>query len=73
MAAQYAHTCGVESADPYVFCAGSNNIINSLTHFSGSFIGKGNGKDVPRVDAIFLDQIGDTVCQYTGFAGPCTC
>ena len=49
------------------------NIINSLTHFSGSFIGKGNGKDVPRVDAIFLDQIGDTVCQYTGFAGPCTC
>ena len=73
MAAQYAHTCGVEGADPYVFCTGSNNIINSLTHFSGSFIGKGNGKDVPRVDAIFLNQIGDTVCQYTGFAGPCTC
>ena len=37
-----------------------------LAHFPRSFIGKGNRKDIPRINHFFFNEVGDSVGQDAG-------
>ena len=39
----------------------AQNVFNSTTHFSGSFVGKGNSKNIARRETFSLNQPGDTM------------
>ena len=49
----------------------SRQIMNSLPHFIGCLVGKGNTENVSGTDAEIIDQIGKTVCQRSCLARPC--
>lgn len=41
--------------------------LQTVAHFFGGFVGKGDGQDVVRPDALF-DEMGDAVGDDTGLA-----
>ena len=82
--AQYARADGVEGAD----CQSAKALapalawqrkivpdllFNTIAHLFGGFIGKCYRQDVPRLDLLLLDQVGDAPGKYARFAGARAC
>ena len=53
------NTCRVEGGDPHISSALSYQLMDSLFHLTSSLIGEGDGEDLPRGDATFLEQMCD--------------
>ncbi len=73
VAAQNPHAHGMERGDPDALRAKADEVIHALTHLPGRLIGKGNRQDIPWIDAAFLHQIGNAVCDHTGLAAASSC
>ena len=71
--AQDLYACRMERADPGAAGIDPNARLHTLTHLTGCFICKSNGKDIARADPLFADQIRDPVRDDPGLArtGPC--
>ena len=48
IATQDAHTCGVESGDPHLFCHGTNEGTDAKLHFVSGLVGKGDRQNFER-------------------------
>ena len=59
-----AHTHRVEGRNQAIL-GGWIQLISPLLHLPSSFIGKGNGQNIPRIDHFFIDQVSDAVGQDT--------
>ena len=64
-----------EDADTHTMEGGDEGILRArievnrpLAHFPRSFIGKGNRKDIPRINHFFFNEVGDSVGQDAGLA-----
>ena len=73
MAAQNPHAAGMEGADPDPLRSVSHDFIDTLTHFSGGLVRKGDRHNIPRIDAFVPDQGGDAVRQYPRLSRTGTC
>lgn len=51
----------------------AGQLVDSLAHFIGRFIGKCDTENIPRQDADIVDQISETVGKRTGFPGAGAC
>ena len=65
---QNPHAGGVKRRNPDLFRAVPDQIVHSFTHLPGSFIGKGDRQNIPRLYAFVLNQIGNTVRQHPGLS-----
>ncbi len=64
ISSQYPYTGRMESTHPDALRAKAYQLIHSLSHLSCRLIGKCNCQDIPRIHALFLYQIGDSVSQH---------
>jgi hypothetical protein len=46
----------------------ADELIQSRAHLAGGFIRKRNGEDLVRRDAVFVNQVGDPVCEHARLA-----
>ena len=72
-AAQDPHTGGMEGGDPDALRAKAHQVVHTVPHLSGRLIGKGDGHDIPRIHILLLNQVCNTVSQYPGLSGTCSC
>ncbi len=66
--AQHAHTHGVEGAHPHAARTIGQKRTQTLAHLSCSFVGKGNGKNLPRTYAQIGNHMRNTKRQHARFA-----
>ena len=55
MAAQNPHAAGMEGADPDPLDPYPTILSDTLTHFSGGLVRKGDRHNIPRIDAFVPD------------------
>ena len=72
IAAQNTGAHGVKGAHPYVVTAFANQLVHAFLHFFGGFVGKGDGQNMPRRNAM-INQIGNAVGERACFAAACAC
>ena len=60
------HPCAeaVEGAHRHIACRLTDHLVQAIAHLGGGLIGKGHRKDLPRGDALVLDQPGDAVRDH---------
>jgi len=58
----------VKSAHGQGVAAGTHQPVQPFAHLLGGLVGEGHGQDVVGADAIFANQVGDTVGDNPGFA-----
>ena len=66
--AQNLYACRMKRADPGASGIDPDTRLHTLTHLTGCFICKSNGKDIARADPLFADQIRDPVRDDPGLA-----
>ena len=59
------HTLSANQIPPYVSI--------TLPHLAGSFVGKRNCHNIPRIDTLLFNQPGNPVRQHPGFSRTCPC
>jgi hypothetical protein len=69
VAPQDAHARRVERAHPHLAGDRPHQCLDPLAHLVGGLVGERDGQDPERVDASFVDQVGDAVGEYPGLAG----
>ncbi len=57
----------MKSADPQTVDI-ADQALQAFAHFGRGLVGKGHSQNLPRLDPLLLNQIGDTMGQGTGFA-----
>ncbi len=65
---QNPYASGMEGAYPDPLPA-AEQLLEALLHLTGGLVGEGDGQDLPRLDAIFTDQPGDSMGQGPSLAG----
>ena len=64
IAAQHSRAEAVEGAHRYVACRLANHLVQAVAHLGGGLVGEGHGEDLPRGDALMLNQPGDAVRDH---------
>ena len=63
---------GAESVKrPHPYAVDAGQTLDALTHFLGSFVGEGDGENIPRLDVLFCDQISDAMRDDPCFTRAC--
>ena len=69
--AQYLHAQRVEGTEGQAFClAPAQQFAHAFTHLVGRFVGEGDGGDVARRIAAFVDEVGQLVRDDACLAAP---
>ena len=68
--AQDLQAGGVERPRPDARAFFADHFDDAVAHFAGGLVGEGDGEDVKRRDAAFLDQVRDAVHEHVRFAAP---
>lgn len=64
VAPQHPRTKAMERAHGNVARRLTDHLVKTVAHLGGGLVGEGHGKDLPRGDALVLDQPGDAVRDH---------
>ena len=71
MSSEDPHASGMECRYPYLIRTETCDLIHTLPHLLGCFVGKSDGQNVPWIYSHLINQISHSVGQDTGLAASC--